>query len=44
MRITVRVEPRHAGGGLLQQHPDLPLTGFAISSSICPEPGRPRTA
>ncbi|MFE4823345.1 hypothetical protein ACFRFU_44560 [Streptomyces sp. NPDC056704] len=29
------------GRRLLQDHPDLPLTGFAISRSICPEPGRP---
>ncbi|MFC4506153.1 MULTISPECIES: hypothetical protein [Streptomyces] len=29
------------GRRLLQEHPDLPLTGFAISSSMCPEPGRP---
>ncbi|MCX5091843.1 hypothetical protein OOK36_23775 [Streptomyces sp. NBC_00365] len=26
---------------LLKEHPDLPLTGFAIASSFCPEPGRP---
>ncbi|WP_327749895.1 hypothetical protein [Streptomyces europaeiscabiei] len=29
------------GRRLLADHPDLPLTGFAISSSMCPEPGRP---
>ncbi|MGW1675650.1 hypothetical protein [Streptomyces sp. NPDC002324] len=29
------------GRRLLEDHPDLPLTGFAISSSMCPEPGRP---
>ncbi|MFF2520385.1 hypothetical protein [Streptomyces sp. NPDC058086] len=29
------------GRRLLQDHPDLPLTGLAISRSTCPEPGRP---
>ncbi|MER5200488.1 hypothetical protein ACWD3J_44255 [Streptomyces sp. NPDC002755] len=30
------------GRRLLADHPELPLTGFAISHSMCPEPGRPR--
>ncbi|WP_019074411.1 hypothetical protein [Streptomyces hokutonensis] len=30
------------GRRLLENHPDLPLAGFAISSSISPEPGRPQ--
>jgi hypothetical protein len=30
------------GRHLLEDHPDLPLTGFAISSSMRPEPGRPQ--
>ncbi|MFD3932625.1 hypothetical protein [Streptomyces sp. NPDC058614] len=29
------------GRRLLRDHPGLPLTGFAISNSVCPEPGRP---
>ncbi|WP_157880884.1 hypothetical protein [Streptomyces griseoruber] len=29
------------GRRLLREHPDLPLTGFAIAGSFCPEPGRP---